>query len=92
VYDVQDRSLTLSGFHVEEFTMAPLIRALDCAQSVNEIVTRHPATIAVFNRFGLDACCGASLSVQDAARAGGVNREVLCDALHLAVQPDEDAR
>jgi iron-sulfur cluster repair protein YtfE (RIC family) len=92
VYNVQDRSLTPTGFHVEEFTMATTIRALDCAQGVNEILTLHPATKTVFNRFGVDLCCGGSLSVQDAARASGANCDALCDALQHAVQPDEDAR
>lgn len=72
--------------------MATTIRALDCAQSVNEIRTRHPATIEVFNRFGVDVCCGGSLSVQDAAHASGANRDALCDALQHAVQTEEGAR
>lgn len=65
---------------------------LDCAQSVNDIITRHPTTIAVFNRFGLDTCCGGSLSVTDAAHANGVDPEILCSALHEVLQPQLDAR
>lgn len=72
--------------------MATTIRALDCAQSVNEILTLHPATKMVFNRFGVDVCCGGSLSVQEAAHASGADRDALCDALQHAVQPDEGAR
>jgi iron-sulfur cluster repair protein YtfE (RIC family) len=38
----------------------------------------------VFNRFGLDTCCGAMLSVEEAARQEGVDREALCAELHAA--------
>jgi hypothetical protein len=40
---------------------------IDPAWTVNEVVRRHPATVAVFNAFGLDACCGADLGALVAA-------------------------
>lgn len=58
---------------------------LDCSLSVNAILTTYPRTLPVFNRFGLDTCCGSALSVADAARAGGVDAEALCAALHGAI-------
>jgi iron-sulfur cluster repair protein YtfE (RIC family) len=66
-------------------------RALDCAWTVNDVITRHPATMTVFNRFGLDICCGATLSVEKAAAEAGVDGEVLCDALRTAAAPRRHA-
>ena len=31
---------------------------VDTAATVNEILAQHPATVSVFNLFGIDACCG----------------------------------
>lgn len=58
---------------------------LDCSLSVNAILARYPATLPVFNRFGLDTCCGGALSVADAARAADVDGDVLCGALADAI-------
>ena len=59
---------------------------LDCAQTVNSIMTRFPATVTVFNSFGVDLCCGASLSVSDAARANALDEHALCAALRTAAR------
>ena len=61
------------------------ITAVDSTLPVNEIITRFPATIAVFNRFGIDACCGGSASVDEAAGRDGVDREALIEALGAAI-------
>ena len=52
---------------------------------MNAILARYPSTLPVFNRFGLDTCCGSALSVADAARAADVDAEVLCGALADAI-------
>jgi iron-sulfur cluster repair protein YtfE (RIC family) len=52
---------------------------------VNAVLTIFPSTIPVFNRFGLDTCCGGALSVADAARAADVDAETLCSALADAI-------
>jgi regulator of cell morphogenesis and NO signaling len=31
------------------------------AMTVNEIVQKHPQTLAVFKQFGVDTCCGGAL-------------------------------
>jgi regulator of cell morphogenesis and NO signaling len=36
--------------------------------TVNEIITRHPATVAVFQRHGIDSCCGGALPLAEVAR------------------------
>ncbi|HET7599349.1 MAG TPA: DUF542 domain-containing protein [Gemmatimonadales bacterium] len=61
---------------------------LDCTLAVNEIVRRHPATRAVFHRFGVDTCCGGAVSVEQAAQRDGIDGEALCAALRAAAQPD----
>ena len=58
---------------------------LDCSLSVNAVLTIFPSTLPVFNRFGLDMCCGGDLSVADAARAADVDAETLCSALTSAI-------
>ena len=59
--------------------------SLDCSLSVNAILARYPSTLPVFNRFGLDTCCGGALSVEDAARAADVDAQALCGALTDAI-------
>lgn len=58
---------------------------VDSTLPVNEIITRFPATVAVFNHFGVDACCGGWTSVDDAANRDGVDRDALLDALRAVI-------
>ena len=59
---------------------------LDCTYTVNATMARWPATMAVFNRFGVDSCCGGASSVEDAARRDGVDAPALCAALRDAIR------
>jgi regulator of cell morphogenesis and NO signaling len=36
--------------------------------TVNQVVAEHPETLAVFNRFGIDACCGGALPLAEVAK------------------------
>lgn len=50
--------------------------------SVNEAIRRFPATVEVFNRYGIDACCGgaapvAEAAVRDGADAAAVQADLL---------------
>ena len=36
--------------------------------TVNEIIKKHPATIAVFSRHHIDSCCGGALPLAEVAR------------------------
>lgn len=58
---------------------------IDTGSTVNELIARYPATIAVFNRFGIDTCCGGGEPVADAARRDGADIEALIGALRAAV-------
>ena len=58
--------------------------ALDPSWTVNETIARHPATMAVFNRFGIDTCCGSGVAVSEAAHRDEIALHVLLDALRQA--------
>lgn len=57
----------------------------DLNQTINEIVAEHPETIAVFNRFGMDTCCGGGIRVEEAARRDGVDADAVIAALNEAL-------
>lgn len=59
---------------------------IDIVSTVNELVARYPATIAVFNRFGIDSCCGGGAPIADAARRDGADFDALLAALREAVE------
>ncbi len=59
---------------------------IDIVSTVNEILARYPATIAVFNRFGIDSCCGGGVPIADAARRDGVDFDALLAALREAAE------
>ena len=48
---------------------------------VNDVIQSHPATTTVFNEFGIDACCGGAVSIQDAAVRDGADPAALLNAL-----------
>lgn len=58
---------------------------IDTNVSVNEMVARHPETMPVFNKFGLDTCCGGGAPIAEAARRDGANLDLLVKALRDAV-------
>jgi regulator of cell morphogenesis and NO signaling len=61
---------------------------IDTNVSVNQMVARHPETMPVFNRFGLDTCCGGGAPIAEAARRDGADLnelvKALADALNAA--------
>jgi iron-sulfur cluster repair protein YtfE (RIC family) len=59
---------------------------LDCTLTVRHVIERYPATRAVFDRFGVDACCGGGASVEQAARLHDVDGVALCTALRTAAE------
>ena len=64
----------------------PHLTQLDPAMTINEIVARYPATIPVFNRFGMDTCCGGGVSVEQAAQRDGVALEQVLAELRKVVE------
>lgn len=58
-----------------------LTRQLDLSLTINEIVARHPETIPVFNRFGMDTCCGGGVTVEEAAQRDGIDAAAVVSEL-----------
>jgi iron-sulfur cluster repair protein YtfE (RIC family) len=54
--------------------------------TVNEMIRRYPATVEIFNRYGMDACCGGAASVVDAARRDGAEVDSLLAELRQIVR------
>jgi iron-sulfur cluster repair protein YtfE (RIC family) len=44
-------------------------------------MARHPETKAVFERFGLDTCCGSGVPIIDAAHRDGADLDALLATL-----------
>jgi regulator of cell morphogenesis and NO signaling len=55
--------------------------------SVNEAIRLVPETVAVFNRYGIDACCGGAASIRDAALRDGAPLDELMDDLASVSSP-----
>lgn len=54
--------------------------------SVNEAIRLAPASIEVFNRYGIDACCGGAASIRAAALRDGAPLEALMRELVLLAE------
>ena len=61
--------------------------------SVNEVLRMAPASGAVFNRYGVDTCCGGGLPLEQAAAEAGVPLDELLKALEplVATGPGQGA-
>ncbi len=62
--------------------MAPMP---DPTLTVNALIARYPETVATFNAFGIDACCGGAVPVREAALRDGADPDDLVAALAQAV-------
>ena len=58
---------------------------IDTAATVNDILVEHPATVAVFNTFGIDACCGGDATLLEAAHRDGADLRALIAALDTII-------
>jgi regulator of cell morphogenesis and NO signaling len=54
--------------------------------TVNELIRRYPRSIEVFNRHGIDACCGGAASVGDAAVRDGADADALLAELQRVIE------
>ena len=66
--------------------MSTMASPIDCTQSVNEIVRRHPETLAVIEQWGIDTCCGGAHAVEEVVRRHGLDGKLLCDALQSVIR------
>ena len=56
----------------------------DASLSINEIICRVPASIAVLNAYGIDTCCGGEISLTETAKDIGVPPEEILRAITAA--------
>lgn len=49
---------------------------------VNEVILRYPETVAVFNAFSVDSCCGGGVSIEKSAARDKINMHQLLSALN----------
>jgi len=61
---------------------------MDQTTTVNEIIEKHPTTVAAFNALGVDACCGGDASLTEAAKRDGVDLDALIAALDALITRD----
>lgn len=52
---------------------------------VNEVISTHPETVEVFNRFQIDACCGGAAPIEEAAVRDGADPGELLAALNAII-------
>jgi iron-sulfur cluster repair protein YtfE (RIC family) len=65
---------------------------IDRSATVNEILVQHPATVSVFNSFGIDACCGGDADLVEAARRDGADVDALLAALERVARDARKSR
>lgn len=53
-------------------------------QTVGEIVRRHAGALEIMQRMGINHCCGAGLTLSEAAASAGVPLAALLSALNDA--------
>jgi len=68
------------------------VRPSLASATVNQMLLEHPATVAVFNAFGIDACCGGDVSIEEAARRDGADASALLAALDTIIASSAEAR
>ena len=43
------------------------------SMTLNEVIREDPEAVRVFGRLGMDACCGGSLTLEEACRRHGLD-------------------
>ena len=57
-------------------------------KSVRELALENPSSTKVFERLGIDYCCGGNKSLQEACRVADLNIDQVLDSLDKAAQAD----
>jgi len=61
------------------------LRAITADRTVGEVTHDHPDTLAVMQRMGINHCCGAQLTLTEAAASAGTSIDDLLASLRQAV-------
>lgn len=56
------------------------------SMTVNEVIRLFPQTVDVFNRFGIDACCGGAVLIAEASERDGAATAEVMEALVSALE------
>ena len=64
--------------------LAPMITTIDLNDTVNDVIKHHPAAVAVFQEYGIDACCGGALPLLTVTTRHGIDPDSLLVALRAA--------
>ena len=52
--------------------------------TVNDAILARPVLLAVFEKYGIDSCCGGGLAIGEAARRHKVDPDELLEAISSA--------
>jgi regulator of cell morphogenesis and NO signaling len=52
--------------------------------TVNTAILLHPRTVAVFDRYGIDSCCGGALPIEEVAKRHALDLDALMAELREA--------
>ena len=66
--------------------MRDSVIVINPAWTIEEMIARAPRTLAVFERFAIDTCCGGGVSIADAARRDREDLDALLSALRAAIE------
>ena len=58
---------------------------IDPRMTVNQVIERFPGTLPVFDRHGIDSCCGGALPLASAAERHGIQPGELVDELEARI-------
>lgn len=65
-----------------------LVVLIPSTMSVNKAIRLFPDTLAIFRRFGIDACCGGDATIAQAADRDGADATALLGALNRAAEEE----
>ena len=60
--------------------------SVSTAKTVREVAVEFPEATRIFERFGIDYCCGGSKSLEEACAASNLSVDQVLDSLELAEQ------
>ncbi len=61
-----------------------ILLPIESTQTVNDIIAAHPATVSVFDAWGVDSCCGGHLPLATVAEKHRFDLEKLLGELRAA--------
>jgi regulator of cell morphogenesis and NO signaling len=66
----------------DNLNMAEIVKEM----SINQVISKHPETVGVFNRYNIDSCCGGYETLENAAKNKGIDIAKLIEALEKAAE------